>query len=127
MRRGSLNGRFRDECLNEQPCALWFNRWRHCVLNLSIDLRDQTPRACVAQGTSKLKEGTIGRRGRAPPFSPDQIDAMNRAFKLACTRMGLTGSTPVIELVAVRIVELALAGEFDPDKLTDTVVAEFDL
>jgi hypothetical protein len=52
---------------------------------------------------------------------------MNRAFKLACTRMGLTGSTPVIEFVAIRIVELALAGEFDPDKLTETVVAEFDL
>jgi hypothetical protein len=74
-----------------------------------------------------LNEGTIGRRGRGPPFSPDQVDAMNRAFKQACTRMGLTGSTPVIEIVAVRIVELALAGEFDPDKLTETVVAEFDL
>jgi hypothetical protein len=39
--------------------------------------------------------------------------------------MGLTGSTPVIELVAVRILELAYAGEFDPDKLRNTVVAEF--
>jgi hypothetical protein len=37
----------------------------------------------------------------------------------------LTGSTPVIELVAVRILELAYGGEFDPDKLTATVVAEF--
>jgi hypothetical protein len=92
-------------------------------VNLSIGRCDQTPRACAAQGTSKLSED---RRGSAP-FSPDQVDAMNRAFKLVCTRMGLTGSTPVIELVAVRIVEIALAGEFDPDKLTDTVVAEFDL
>jgi hypothetical protein len=76
------------------------------------------------QGTSKLSED---RRGSAPPFSPDQVDAMHRAFKQACARLGLTGSTPVIELVAVRIVELAYAGEFDPDKLTDTVVAEFDV
>jgi len=30
-----------------------------------------------------------------------------------------------IELVAVRIVELARAGEFDPDELIETVVAEF--
>jgi hypothetical protein len=52
---------------------------------------------------------------------------MNRAFRLACASMGLTGSTPVIELVAIRIVELARAGEFDPGKLTETVVAEFDL
>jgi hypothetical protein len=38
---------------------------------------------------------------------------------------GADGDTPVIELVAVRILELAYAGEFDPDKLTATVVAEF--
>jgi hypothetical protein len=50
---------------------------------------------------------------------------MNRAFKQACARMGLTGSTSVIELVAVRILELAYAGEFDPDELTDAVVATF--
>jgi hypothetical protein len=62
----------------------------------------------------------------APLLCPDQIEAMNHAFKQACARMGLTGSTPVIELVAVRIVELAHAGEFDPDKLTQTVLAEFD-
>ena len=66
-------------------------------------------------------------RGSAPSFSAGQIDAMNSAFKQACTRMRLTGDTPVIELVAIRIVELARAGEFDPDKLTETVVAEFDV
>jgi hypothetical protein len=64
-------------------------------------------------------------RGSAPPFSPNQVEAMHRAFKQACAGLGLTGSTPVIELVAIRIVELARAGEFDPDKLTETVVAEF--
>jgi hypothetical protein len=42
--------------------------------------------------------------------------------------MQLTGAkgVPVTDLVAIRIVELALTGEFDPDKLTDTVLAEFD-
>jgi hypothetical protein len=76
------------------------------------------------QGTSKLNED---QSSGPPSFSRDQIDAMNRAFRLACASMGLTGSTPVIELVAIRIVELARAGEFDPGKLTETVVAEFDL
>jgi hypothetical protein len=75
-------------------------------------------------GTSKLGED---QRGSAPSFSAAQIDAMNRAFKMACARLGLTGSTPVIELVAVRILELTYAGEFDPDKLTETVLAEFDV
>jgi hypothetical protein len=52
---------------------------------------------------------------------------MNRAFRQVCARMGPAGSTPVIELVAVRIVELARAGEFDADKLTETVLAEFEI
>ena len=54
-------------------------------------------------------------------------DAMNRAFKRACAQLELTGSTPVIELVAVRIVELARAGEFDHDRMTEAVVATFDV
>jgi hypothetical protein len=54
-----------------------------------------------------------------------RVDPMNLAFKQACARLELTGSTPVIELVALRILELARDGEYDPDKLTATVVAEF--
>jgi hypothetical protein len=73
-----------------------------------------------------LSEEATGRRSAGPSFTADQIDAMNRAFKQACARMGLTGTTPlIIELVAVRILELAYGGEVDPDKLTATVVAEF--
>jgi hypothetical protein len=73
-----------------------------------------------------LSEETAGQRRGGPSFRPDQIDVMNVAFKRACMRMGLTGATPVIELVAIRIVELAYAGEFDPDKVTETIVATFD-
>jgi hypothetical protein len=72
-----------------------------------------------------LSEEATDRRGAGPSFTPDQIDAMNRAFKQACAGMGLTGSTPVIEIVAVRILELAYGGELDPDKMAETVVAEF--
>jgi hypothetical protein len=45
---------------------------------------------------------------------------MHKAFKQVCTRLRLTGAKaiPVIELVAIRIVELASDGEFDPDKLS---------
>jgi hypothetical protein len=35
-------------------------------------------------------------------------------------------ATPVIELIAIRILELARAGEFDPDKMTETILAEFE-
>jgi hypothetical protein len=54
----------------------------------------------------------------------ERREAMNRAFRQACARLKLTGSTPVVELIAVRILELA--GEFDPDRLTDATVSTFE-
>jgi hypothetical protein len=75
-----------------------------------------------------LSEAINGRRHSAPFFRPDQIDTMHKAFQQVCTRLRLTGakSMPVAELIAIRIVELAHAGEFDRDKLTEKLVAEFD-
>ena len=93
-------------------------------MNLSTGRCYQPIRAVPQRGTCTLNEH---QRGGARSFSLDQIEALNRAFRQACDRMGLTGSTPVIELVAVRILELARSGEFDADKLTETVLAEFDL
>jgi hypothetical protein len=63
-----------------------------------------------------------------PPFGADQIEAMHAAFERARARLRLTGrnAMPIAEPVAIRIVELAYKGEFDPDKLTNTVLAEFD-
>jgi hypothetical protein len=67
----------------------------------------------------------------AMPLSPQsdafQNDAMHRVLKLAAARAQLTGATLVIELVAMRILELACAGEFDADKVTEKVLAEFEL
>ena len=66
-------------------------------------------------------------RGSVPIFDPDQITAMHTAFERVCARMRLSGTkaAPIIELVAIKIVELASAGEFDPEKLTCAVIAEF--
>jgi hypothetical protein len=67
-------------------------------------------------------------RGGVPSFNADEIDAMNHAFRQACARLELTGrnTMPVAELVAIRIVELARAGESDPDRLIEAVVATFE-
>jgi hypothetical protein len=54
----------------------------------------------------------------------ERHEAMNRAFKQACARLELTGS-PLVELVAVRILELVRAGESDPDRLTEATVSTF--
>jgi hypothetical protein len=67
----------------------------------------------------------------AMPLSPQsdalQVEAMHRVLKLAAARAQLTGATLIIELVAIRILELACAGEFDADKVTEKVLAEFEL
>jgi hypothetical protein len=62
-----------------------------------------------------------------PIFDRHQITAMHTAFEQVCARMRLVGTkaTPVIELVAIKIVELARAGEFDPEKLAGAAMAEF--
>jgi hypothetical protein len=60
-----------------------------------------------------------------PSFSPSQIETMHCALKRAVARM--SEPTPVVEIIAFRILELANAGEFDADTLTETVVAEFDM
>jgi hypothetical protein len=91
-----------------------------------VHLRYRGTKGRAAQGTSRLTDAA--QRRSALPFRPDQIDAMFRAFEQVRTILRLTGAKalPVADLVAIRIVELARAGEFDPDKLTDTVLAEFD-
>jgi hypothetical protein len=65
-------------------------------------------------------------RGSHVDDERQRSDAMNRAFRQACARLELTGATPVVELVAVRVVELARAGESDCDRLTDATVSTFD-
>ena len=77
----------------------------------------------------QLSEAINGRRRSTPFFRPDQIDEMHKAFEQVCIRLRLKGpkAMPVAELVAIRIVELAQAGEFNPDKLTEAVVAELDV
>jgi hypothetical protein len=55
----------------------------------------------------------------------DRRAITNLAFRQVCARLGVTGSTPVIELVAIRILELASTGESDADRLIEATVATF--
>jgi hypothetical protein len=60
----------------------------------------------------------------ASKFRPDQIDAMHSVLMRVFARIG---ASPIIELIAIRILELAPAGAVDPDKITETVLEEFKL
>ena len=57
-----------------------------------------------------------------------QIEAMRSAFNRVCDALQLNCGVedPVTELVVLKIVELAKAGEDNPDHLCAAVLAEFD-
>jgi hypothetical protein len=79
----------------------------------------QRNRECIIPATGD-------RVGDATLSEDERREAMNRAFRQACSRLELTGATPLVELVAVRVVELARAGESDPDRLTEATVSTFE-
>jgi hypothetical protein len=67
------------------------------------------------------------------PFSkyllpPDQIEAMRAAFYRVCDVLKLKGEIddPMTEIVAQKIVDLAKAGERDPERLSTAVLASLN-
>ena len=62
-------------------------------------------------------------------FEPEQIRVMQWAFEAVCVKLQLAmGSEDrVTELVGDKIIELATAGERNPDRLTARVLAEFGI
>ena len=60
-------------------------------------------------------------------FRPDQIVAMHAAYEKSCAAMGITTKADILSKhVAARIVDLAKAGELDPEKLAALALADFD-
>jgi hypothetical protein len=57
-------------------------------------------------------------------FDPETLEAMGRAFAMACGSLGLahTTSDPVTRMVAARIIEAATAGERDVERLHQAVL-----
>ena len=60
-------------------------------------------------------------------FEPEHVQAMHRAFEAVCSRLQLSVASDdkVTELVGEKIIELAVAGEHDADRLAARVLAEF--
>lgn len=72
--------------------------------------------------------------GATMPFSkldldPEHIEAMRAAFNRVCDTLHLTcgREDPLTDLVVLKIVELAKAGERDPDNLCFAVVADLEM
>jgi hypothetical protein len=71
--------------------------------------------------------------GAAMPFSKfnmesERIEAMRVAFRRVCDVLHLNGNTedPLTELVVLKIVKLAEAGETDPERLCIDALAELE-
>jgi hypothetical protein len=61
--------------------------------------------------------------GKDPVLEPRHIEAMRLAFHKACEALQLNDTTDAItEIVASKIIELARAGEFDPERLCNQVL-----
>jgi hypothetical protein len=63
-------------------------------------------------------------------FEPEQIRPMQRAFEAACAALGLLFiglGDCLTELLGRKIIELAMAGDKDADRLTARVLAEFGI
>jgi hypothetical protein len=62
-------------------------------------------------------------------FEPEHIQAMADAFDAVCVTLQLSmgSDDKVTELVGEKIIELAVTGEKDADRLTARVLAEFGI
>ena len=55
--------------------------------------------------------------GRTIPYTPEQIQAMHRAYDLTCDSLGVSGAADrTAEIVADKIIQLARSQEFDPER-----------
>src|SRR5947199_2251694 len=59
------------------------------------------------------------------PFDPETTRIMGVAFEIACTVFRLADRGPAEAIVAQRIIDLASAGERNPDLLCEKVLFEF--
>ena len=81
-------------------------------------------------GTPHVGSSTMPRpASRSFAFEAEQIRVMHRAFEAVCAELQLSIGLGdrVTELVGQRIIELAMAGERDADRLTARVLAEFGI
>jgi hypothetical protein len=59
-------------------------------------------------------------------FEPETVKVMRRAFDDACTTLKLTSTRDRLrERLAIKIIELAAAGEDDANRLASRAIADF--
>jgi hypothetical protein len=59
-------------------------------------------------------------------FDPEHVQVMLTAFDGACAKLQLRKGDKLTDLVALKIVDLARAGERDPDRLLALVLRDFE-
>jgi hypothetical protein len=111
--------------LRGRPGALNFSCLSHVCVRRAVTYAMAGGGSTTHAGSSTMPRPA----SRNFAFQPEQIRVMHRAFEAVCAKLQLsTGrGDRVTELVALRIIELALAGERNADRLTARVLAEFGI
>jgi len=61
-------------------------------------------------------------------FTPEEVSALTAAFEDTCRDLGLADrADPLVELVAKKVIKIALTGERDPVRLKDLAIAAIRL
>ena len=91
----------------------------------SSSIRDGRGRPHSHVGSSVMPRAT----SRNFAFEVEHIQSMHKAFDAACARLELSTGTGdrLTELVASRIIELAMDGEWNAERLTARTLAEFGI
>jgi hypothetical protein len=78
---------------------------------------------------ARLEPGTAMSASRVFAYEIEHIQAMHSAFEAVCAELQLPIGLGdrVTELVGEKIIELAVAGERNADRLTARVLAEFGI
>jgi hypothetical protein len=115
------------------------SRRRSCVATGAFN-SSCPPQICRRRAVPKGKAGGgptphVGSSAMPRPasrnfaFEVEHIQAMHRAFEAVCVKLQLSlgPEDRVTELVAIRIMELVMAGEQNADRLAARVLAEFGI
>ena len=69
---------------------------------------------------------SIHRLLQNPAFTPEQIQAMGKAFDETLASLGVQDrDDPIVDQVAQKIIETAQEGESDPDRLREEAILAF--
>lgn len=113
------------------PCGT-FGCWNCDKYNVVLQpahghlLREQTSADATNSLSRREGEMPFGKRLKDLAWRPEHIEAMRSAFEKVCEvrKLKCGPGDPRTDLIVIKIIELAKAGEADPDRLCSQALLE---